>query len=121
MSDFRQDIRYSLRGLRRNPVYALVAVLTLALGIGANTAVFSVVNGILLQPRAPDDPRGVPLLCTACGPDLPQNWVSGPEFAEMREFATQLEDIAVVAPTTLGLTGSGEPEQVTAAAGSGAL
>jgi putative ABC transport system permease protein len=121
MSDFREDIRYSLRGLRRNPVYALVAVLTLALGIGANTAVFSVVNGILLKPLAYDDPQRVALLWTAFGPDLPQNWVSGPEFTEMREFATQFEDIAVVVPTTLGLTGSGEPEQITAAAGSGAL
>jgi putative ABC transport system permease protein len=121
MTDLRQDVHYALRGLRRNPVYGLVAVITLGLGIGANTAVFSVVNTILLKPLAYDDPQRVALLWTAFGPDLPQNWVSGPEFAEMREFSTQLEDIAVVVPTTLGFTGSGEPEQITAAGGSGAL
>ncbi len=64
-------------------------------------------------------PEQLTLVWTNFGPDLPQNWVSGPEYAEMREFNTQFEDIGVVVPTTVAFTGEGEPEQIGAAAVSG--
>ena len=78
-----QDARFSLRALLKNPGFTVVAVLTLALGIGANTAVFSVVNTVLLRPLPYENPGQLAVLWTNFGPDLPQNWVSGPELEEM--------------------------------------
>ena len=121
MHTLLQDLRFALRTLRKNPVFAIAATATLALGIGANTAVFSVVNGVLLRDLPYEEPHELTLLWTDFGPDLPQNWVSGPEFAEMREFQTQFEDIGVVVPTTVSVTGTGDPEQVGAAGASGAF
>ena len=83
MRTFFQDIRFSLRLLRQNPSFAVVAILTLALGIGANTAVFSVVNAVLVRPLPYEEPEQLTVIWTNFGQDLPQNWVSGPELVEM--------------------------------------
>jgi len=119
METLIQDLRYSLRALLRNPSFTLVAVFTLAVGIGANTAVFSVINTVLLNPLPYENPDRLAVVWTNFGPDLPQNWVSGPEFVEMREFNTTLDDIGVVAFTTMSVTRGGEPEEVGAAGVSG--
>lgn len=115
------DLRYAIRSLARRPGFVAVAVLTLGLGIGANSAVFSVVNAVLLRPLPYDDPDRLTVMWTDFGPDLPQNWISGPEFVEMQEYATQFEDIAVAAQTTVGLTGAGQPEEIQAGLASGGL
>ncbi|MEE8587601.1 MAG: ABC transporter permease, partial [Acidobacteriota bacterium] len=118
MQSFIRDFRLALRALFKNPGFTLVAVLTLALGIGANTAVFSVIHTVLLRPLPYDQPEQLTLIWTNFGPDLPQNWISGPEFVEMREFNSTFEDIGVVVPFTVSVTGDGDPEQVGAAAAS---
>lgn len=107
-----QDLRFALRSLRKSPVFTVVAVLTLALGIGANTAVFSVVNGVLLAPLPYEDPEQLTLIWTNFGENLPQNWVSGPELVEMREFSSAFEAIEVALPFSASFAGRGEPEQV---------
>jgi predicted permease len=86
MDTFRQDVRFALRALRRQPAFALVTTLTLALGIGANTAIFSVVNGVLLRPLDYPNPDRL-VFVTSQFPTLgfDQFWISGPEFVEFRD------------------------------------
>ncbi len=119
MRTFLQDIRYSLRLLKQSPSFAAIAILTLALGIGATTAVFSVVNTVLVRPLPYEDPEQLTVIWTKFGSDLPQNWVSGPELLEMREFTTLIENVSALFPTTVAFTGSGEPEQIPAAGATG--
>ncbi|MGD8867509.1 MAG: ABC transporter permease [Gemmatimonadales bacterium] len=118
-SSLFQDLRYAIRRLHHSPGFTLVAVLTLGLGIGANTAVFSVVNTVLLRPLPYTHPERLTLIWTNFGIDLPQNWLSGPEFEELREFNTVFQEVGVVVPTTASLIGAGEPEQLNVAAASG--
>src|ERR687891_506141 len=83
----RQDLRLAARSLLRSPGYAAVTILTLALGIGANTAIFSIVNGVILRPLGYPKPEQLMYLTTqspAFGFD--QFWVSPPEYFEFREL-----------------------------------
>ena len=116
------DIRFTFRTLRKSPVFALVAIATLGLGIGANTAVFSVVNSVLLRPLPYEEPEALFVVWTNFGRDLPQNWISGPEFLEIRDLNTTFENFAVFTSTTWSMTGDGsEPAQVSGAAVSGSF
>jgi len=120
-----QDIRYAIRGLVRNPGFTLVTVVTLALGIGANSAIFSVVNTVLLKPLPYGDPSGLVKVWTRfTGIGLPndQNWFSAPEFRDLSEQNRSLSAVSVLSPGTfnLGLSGS-NPQSVTGAAVSPAL
>ncbi|NKB88208.1 MAG: hypothetical protein GKS06_08315 [Acidobacteria bacterium] len=89
------DVRYTLRTLRKSPVFAVVAIATLALGIGANAAVFSVINSVLLRPLPYEAPEDLYVVWTNFGRDLPQNWLSGPEFVEIRDLNTRFEEVAI--------------------------
>jgi predicted permease len=86
MDSWIQDLAHSLRNLVRSPGFALVAVLSLALGIGANTAIFAIVNGVLLRPLGYPEPERL-VLVTSQFPDMgfDQFWISPPEFLELRE------------------------------------
>ena len=111
MSTLFQDIRYAARMLRRQPGFTIVAVLTLALGIGANTAVFTVVNGVLLRPLPYHDPdRLVVLLYGRPGRLTP--WFSPLNYRDVIGGTPTLQDAAAFTPSTANLTGSGEPERV---------
>ncbi len=116
MDTLLQDLRYSFRMLARRPGFTIIAVLALALGIAANSAIFSVVNTVLLRPLPYASPDKLVLVWTYFGPDLPQNWVSGPELADMRERSTMIEDFAAMSFPSVSLTGVGEPEQLQGAA-----
>jgi putative ABC transport system permease protein len=110
-----QDIRYGARTLTRTPAFTVTAVLTLALGIGANTAMFSAVNSVLLKPLAyPDSDRlyvvrTVAPSLAALGPDLPVNIR---HFQEWRSHCAPCADVALAGGQGFTLTGSGEPERL---------
>ncbi len=108
-----RDVRYGVRALRRNPGFTLVVVLTLALGIGANTAIFSLVHGVLLAPLGYDDPDRLALVWfryDAAGQT--RNPGSGPELLDLRERSRRFKSFAGIWSTTGSLTGEGDPEQV---------
>src|SRR5690349_7822079 len=109
------EARFAACMLLREPAFAAVAVLTVALGVGANTAIFSIVNGILLRPLPYDDPgrlvslrEVVPAIANTY-PTLP---VSARHFTEWRQRAGSFEHLSAVQPGTAALTGRGEPEQI---------
>ncbi len=103
-----QDIRYGARMLRKNPGFTAVAVLTLALGIGANTAIFSIVDAVLLRPLAyPDSGRLVWL--AERGPDWSGGPIAYPNFADWRNQQSVFEGFGVFTGSSFTLTGAGEP------------
>jgi len=98
-----QDLRYGLRMLRRNPGFTFVAVLTLALGIGANSAIFSVVNAVLLQSLPYRDPDNLWQLSIYRGAVI-GDFAVGPEYLEWRDQAKAFEQIAAYIFDTADLT-----------------
>src|ERR671925_345504 len=111
-----QDLRYGARMLLKNPGFSLIAVITLALGIGANTAIFSVVNAVLLNPLPYAEPERLTLIWTSAESiGLQQNWVSEPEVLDFREQSKLFEGFGVINAPGFRLTGNGEPEQLNGA------
>ena len=116
MQTLWQDLRYGLRMLSKNPVFTAVAVLTLALGIGVNTAIFSIVNGVLLQPLPyPHSEELVMVARTAPAFDHPVP-VSGPNFLDWRKLATQFRGLAGFDGRGFTIMLGNEPEHVLGAA-----
>ncbi|MET0623131.1 MAG: ABC transporter permease [Pyrinomonadaceae bacterium] len=114
METLRQDVRFGLRTLRKRPGFTLVAVLTLALGIGANSAIFSVVNAVVLRPL----PYAAPERLVALWGNLNQKGfeeleLSAPEFVDFRARGAHVfEDAAAYYEGGFNMTGAGEPERV---------
>ena len=108
-----QDIRFAVRTLRKQPIFTLVAVLTLALGIGANTAIFSLLYQVLLRPLPyPDADRLVFVWNTYPGSNLPQASVSIPDYIDRKTQAGAIEDATLVTMRTANLNEEGYPEQL---------
>jgi predicted permease len=109
-----QDVRYALRTLRRQPIFTLVAVLTLTLGIGANTAIFSLLYQILLRPLPyPDSERLVFVWNAYPLMGLPQASVSIPDYIDRKTQAPAIEDATLFTVRSLSLSdGGGQPEQL---------
>jgi len=122
MDSFFQDARYALRVLRKSPGFALAAVLALALGIGANSAVFSVVNGVLLRPLPFAEPeRLVRLFGNFRGNGLERISVSVPEYRDYRELPRALASVAAYVQVDVTLTGQDVPERLRALAATPSL
>ncbi|HLE70367.1 MAG TPA: ABC transporter permease [Vicinamibacteria bacterium] len=108
------DLRYGLRMLRKSPGFTLVAVLLLALGIGATTAIFSVVNGVLLKPLPFEDPESLVMVWeSAYKRDRARNVVGPYNFLRWRERARSFASMSAFVPWAANLAeGEGEPERV---------
>src|SRR3954462_5899246 len=106
------DVRYALRLLARAPGFTLVAVLTMALGIGANTAIFSVVRSVLLAPLPFTDPARLVVVWHGYPPNMPRSAVSAAGFYDIRDARQLFEDAAAFRLNSQNLTGDGEPERV---------
>src|SRR5881409_1809385 len=114
MNTLLQDVRYALRTLRAAPGFTAAVVLTLALGIGANTAIFSIVNAVLLRPLPYDEPDRVVLLWSHWI-NWTKTWVSQPELVDYQQQLRSLEHVAAFSNTSFNLTGAGEPLRIVAA------
>jgi predicted permease len=113
MDTLLQDIRYGLRMLRKKPTFTIVAILTLALGVGANTAIFSIVNGVLLRPLAYQDPdRLVRISFNSPGVGLRDVPFSVPELEDLRTRSGVFEDVSTVGGGNVNLTGANHPERL---------
>src|SRR5687767_11298908 len=116
MDTLRKDLLYAFRSLWKNPGYTLVTVLTLALGIGANAAIFSVINGVLLKPLSyPRPERLVFVTSQFPGLGFDQFWVSAPEFLEFRERNQSFEDVGAYRAGAVNLGTQDQPRRVNSA------
>src|SRR5215207_8723842 len=115
METLLKDIRYGIRGLLKRPGFTAIALLTLALGIGANTAIFSVVNAVLLRPLQFKDPEQLVIVwedATFAG--FPRNTPAPANYVDWKNQNQSFADMAASAETSFNLTGDGEPERVSA-------
>jgi putative ABC transport system permease protein len=113
LGDFSQDLGYGLRMLWKNPGFTVVAVIALALGIGANSAIFSVVNTVLLRPLPYQDPDRLVMVWednTKAG--YPRDTPAAANYVDWRDQNQVFEGMAAIADMSFNLTGTGEPERI---------
>ncbi|HEY3930560.1 MAG TPA: ABC transporter permease [Candidatus Koribacter sp.] len=120
MLSIQQDLQYAVRQIKRNKTFSVVAVLTLALGIGANTAMFSVIYGVLLKPLPFRDPSHIVLISERAA-RFPILSASFQNYRDWKAQSHSFEQFGAVRPVTTSLTGAGEPEQIQAQMATGNL
>jgi predicted permease len=114
--NLRQDLRLAVRSLLRAPAFAAVTILTLALGIGANTAIFSIVNGVILRPLGYQKPEQLMFLTTQFpGLGFDQFWVSPPEYFEFVELNQSFSAVGAYSTGEVNLTAGDRPLRVRSA------
>ena len=107
-----QDVRYGLRMLAKSPGFTLVAVLALGLGIGANTAIFSVFNGMLLRPLAVENPQQIVAIAAKVrGQDF-LGPLSYPDFQDYRQLKAVFSDLVAFSPSPVNFEADGRPEHI---------
>ena len=115
METILKDIRYAIRGLLQRPGFTAIALITLALGIGANTAIFSVVNAVLLRPLPFRDPEQLVIVWEdAAFAGFPRNTPAPANYVDWKTQNQSFADMAATAEKSFNITGDGEPERVTA-------
>ena len=115
MEILKKDIKYAVRGLLKRPGFTIIALITLALGIGANTAIFSVVNAVLLRPLPFQNPEQLVIVwedATFVG--FPRNTPAPANYVDWKNQNQSFVDMAATAEKSFNLTGDGEPERVQA-------
>lgn len=113
MNTLRQDVRFAIRSLRRSPGFCLVAVLSLAIGIGANTTIFSVANALLLRPLPYKDAERLVILWNRSpGLNITQDWFSPAQYFDIKTGHQAFEQLAIFYGGIDTITGDGEPERV---------
>ena len=123
MGNLLQDIRYGVRTLAKNPGFTVVAVLTLALGIGANTAIFSVVQNVLLRPLPYPEPDKLVEIWNTYPPQVPRGGLSPGDYADWKQQNQSFSEMDAYVRISQGfnLTGEGEPQRVLASYASAGL
>src|SRR6266403_5844532 len=111
MMSFWQDVRYGLRVLAKNPGFTAIAILTLALGLGANTALFSVVNGVLLNPLPFPDPDAL-LAVYSQTSAFRESSISYPNFLDWHKDNKSFASLSAFRSEDYNMTGAGEPERL---------
>jgi predicted permease len=113
MGTLWQDLRYGARTLRRNPGFAVVAILTLAIGIGANVMIFSIVNGVLLKPLPfPASGSVVTIWETDPNRNLTRGTAAAAEFLDWRDMNQVFQELSAYRGLSFAISGGGDPEQV---------
>jgi putative ABC transport system permease protein len=113
METIARDVRYGLRQIRRHPVFSAIAIATLALGIGVNTAMFSAVDAVLIRPLPYADPGRLVMIWDDMTPiGFPKHYSTPPEWQEWRRRNTVFTDVAATSPGQVTLSGDGDPDEL---------